>query len=227
MASIIRGEVRWIRRPWGLWHGFYRWPGTGYRTSRTAVIAQPDDGGRWLLCPHQYRTDTRGTVFSAVGFGNLEELFEEAPKIIVRKYCLMGAWPSGPWDSEPDRIEWIHKSGAPLLMTRNCQGAWCGYVGLLPGHPNYGYGVGDLDAAVHGGITYAGGDHSRFYHPEARGRDVWWVGFDCTHGFDLAPRGLSWPGLPEVPHVMYRDQHYVRAQVEQLADQLLAKETLH
>lgn len=46
-------------------------------------------------------------------------------------------WPAGPWDGEPDRIEWRHR-GFPCLMLRNAYGGWCGYVGVSPEHPLHG-----------------------------------------------------------------------------------------
>lgn len=46
-------------------------------------------------------------------------------------------WGAGPWDGEPDRIEFT-ASGYPCRMRRNAFGAWCGYVGLPPGHPWHG-----------------------------------------------------------------------------------------
>lgn len=38
-------------------------------------------------------------------------------------------WGSGPWDNEPDRLEWKdEKTSMPCLMVRNDMGNWCGYV---------------------------------------------------------------------------------------------------
>lgn len=46
-------------------------------------------------------------------------------------------WPSGPWDDEPDRLEWRDEAtGLPSLVVRNVTtGSLCGYVGVHTGHP--------------------------------------------------------------------------------------------
>lgn len=43
-------------------------------------------------------------------------------------------WGEGPWQHEPDRLEFEH-AGLPCLIVRNHFGALCGYVGVSPGHP--------------------------------------------------------------------------------------------
>ncbi len=65
-------------------------------------------------------------------------------------------WARGPWDDEPDRLEWHHR-GMPCLMLRNWCGVWCGYVAVNPDHPYYGqaYSEMDGDIEVHGGLTYS------------------------------------------------------------------------
>lgn len=48
-------------------------------------------------------------------------------------------WHPGPWLDEPDKVEWRHASGLPLLIVRASHtGALCGYVGVPEGHPLYG-----------------------------------------------------------------------------------------
>jgi len=87
--------------------------------------------------------------------------------------------------------------------------------------PGIGERVQDIE--VHGGLTYAA-------QWEGEG-DLWWFGFDCCHAFDLVP-GLEaikreLPRLP-FPKVaippeyrdVYRDESYVRGEVESLARQL-------
>jgi hypothetical protein len=70
-------------------------------------------------------------------------------------------WPAGPWLDEPDREEFEHK-GLPCILARSpVTGAWCGYVGLAPGHPCHKKGFAGVDTddvdrlEVHGGITFA------------------------------------------------------------------------
>lgn len=121
-----------------------------------------------------------------------------------------------PWKTEPDRVEWIDEAtGLLCLMVRVPDfGSWCGYVGVPYEHPWYGrhYSkVGDLD--VHGGLTFSDRSTDRVFHSEAA--NVWWLGFDCAHAFDLVPYLNLGPGV-------YRDLAYVRAEVVKLARQIRA-----
>jgi hypothetical protein len=136
-------------------------------------------------------------------------------------------WPAGPWDGEPDRIEWRHR-GLPCLIVRNGNGALCGYAGVPPRHPWHGLEYDGIDADVHGGLTYAAACAGHICHVPAPGEpdDVWWLGFDCGHAFDITPRFMS-PALAEIirrsplEHA-YHTIDYVKAEVERLADQALA-----
>src|SRR5690606_29850193 len=103
-------------------------------------------------------------------------------------------WPPGPWDNEPEDTVECRVAGFPCLLVRGPSGAWCGYVGVPPGHSLHGKSYGDdaVDALnVHGGITYGGacqvGGH--ICHVPAPGEpdDVWWLGFDCNHSGDVSP----------------------------------------
>jgi hypothetical protein len=52
--------------------------------------------------------------------------------------------------------------------------------------------------------------------------DVWWLGFDCGHAFDLAPGLAAMLGRAAREAMMrdtYRTLAYVRAEVEGLAEQ--------
>lgn len=128
-------------------------------------------------------------------------------------------WQSGPWHSEPDRVEW-RRHGLACLMVRGPVGAWCGYVALPEGHPwrALDLQMGDGDVSVHGGITYGpspcAGD---ICHVTEEHDDVRWVGFDCCHSGDYHPLDRS-PSASEV----YRTTDYVIAEVESLADQAKA-----
>lgn len=127
-------------------------------------------------------------------------------------------WARGTWDEEPDRVEW-RASGLPCLAVRNHSGAWCGYVGLPPGHTLHGV---DYDSAyeklsegVHGGLTYADRCSPPICHVPAEGEsdDVWWLGFDCFHGGDAVPRSPQ-------HFAEYRDLTFVTGETESLASQL-------
>ncbi len=121
-------------------------------------------------------------------------------------------WGDGPWQSEPDRLEFRVPELPTLacLMVRGPMGSWCGYVGVPPGHPAHGKDDGELDLKVHGGLTYAApcmvesarGPEALVCHVPQPGEsdDVWWLGFDCGHAWDVSPgmaamlRGLRGTG---------------------------------
>ena len=57
-------------------------------------------------------------------------------------------WGDGPWQTEPDRVEWTH-AGLPCLALRNKTfGGWCGYAAVPPGHPLHGVGYHDESPAL-------------------------------------------------------------------------------
>lgn len=132
-------------------------------------------------------------------------------------------WPEGPWTAEPDRIEWRF-DGFPCLMVRSViTGAWCGYVGVAPGHPLHGQHFEDfmLDLPVE--INYSRGCSGPICHvPEPGASDaVHWIGFDCAHAFDLYPALSSELGsLLSHHHARYRNQDEVRHLVTALALEL-------
>lgn len=139
-----------------------------------------------------------------------------------------GAWPKGPWDTEPDKVQWPDEAtGLPCLAVRNRynSGHWCGYVGVAEGHPAFGLDYNEVDVAdVHGGLTFAAacnpgeGEAQGICHVPGPGEPdhVWWLGFDCHHGFDAAPGDdprFDYGGV-------YRTLGYVRANCAVLAEQL-------
>lgn len=130
-------------------------------------------------------------------------------------------WPVGPWDGEPDRVEW-RSHGMPCLAVRNRMGAWCGYVAVGAGHPDHGRDYSDVDADVHGGLTYSDRCAGPICHvPKAGEEDaVWWLGFDCAHAGDLVPALVATIGRGMFGADRYRSLAYVRAEVERLAEQL-------
>jgi hypothetical protein len=80
---------------------------------------------------------------------------------------------------------------------------------------------------VHGGLTYSDAAAGEISHP---GRpELWWVGFDCAHCYDIVPghRTLmnsvysKWlEPRSEIPKRQYRDLAFVKLEVESLAGQL-------
>lgn len=131
-------------------------------------------------------------------------------------------WGQGPWQDEPDRKEWRDKeTGAPCIANRNGMGAWCGYVAVPPGHPLHGkhYDAPETsDLRVHGGLTYANACNKHICHVPEPGEpdNVWWLGFDCGHAYDLVPGLVSY----RMDDGEYRTLEYVEAECAKLAKQI-------
>lgn len=147
----------------------------------------------------------------------------------------------GPWTDEPDKAQWVDpETGLDCLIVRNRMGSLCGYVGVPSDHVAYGKFYDDVPVQVHGGLTYGDlcqesdedGPSPGICHVPLPGRphDVYWLGFDCGHSWDLQPglidwereRGFdlpkhNWPGCPETK---YRDLAYVVDEISSLARQL-------
>lgn len=125
-------------------------------------------------------------------------------------------WPSGPWDSEPDRVEWRYGNYYCLANRHPRQGSWCGYVGVGEGHPWYDQPYSEVAVEVHGGLTFSDRP-SPDRHPELP-RLLWLLGFDCGHAWDYQPgtaRFLSGlVGLDGDTH--YRDLGFIKAEIAQL-----------
>jgi hypothetical protein len=150
-------------------------------------------------------------------------------------------WGPGPWQFEPDRLDFEHR-GLPCLLRRGPGGHWCGYVGVAPGHPLYRKEADNADLSVHGGITYAHECAGSICHVPRPGTpdEVWWIGFDCAHAGDLTSLSLAArlghtryynhaQALAENTwHIdTYRTLEYVKAETERLAEQLLAMHAKH
>jgi hypothetical protein len=141
------------------------------------------------------------------------------------------AWGPGPWQDEPDRVDFVH-AGFACFAKRGPAGSWCGYVGVPSDHPAYGKEYDDVDVDVHGGLTYSDRCQGELCHIPEPGMpdDVWWFGFDCAHLLDLSPgrnsrmRSTGMSHDPEFFREVYRDLSYVRSQIESLAEQLRAME---
>lgn len=152
-------------------------------------------------------------------------------------------WGKGPWVDEPDVCEW-HAHGIRCFMRRHPEwGSWLGYIALLKSHPWYGQRPEYPEAAVHGDMTFAGpsaqlillgpeepypargeGGFSRSFNPLPVELDeLWWLGFDCGHGFDAIP--LYDRLLPQIAgfNSIYRDFRFTRDQCENLALQASQK----
>jgi hypothetical protein len=100
-------------------------------------------------------------------------------------------WGEGPWQNEPDRAQWVHAGLACLAVRHPGHGFWCGYVGVPQGHPAYGVNPIEQDLAIpfHGGLNYGALCDGLICHVPEPGMpaDVWWLGGDFGHLFDVAP----------------------------------------
>src|SRR5688572_6418858 len=134
-------------------------------------------------------------------------------------------WPPGPWNDEPDRLD-FRFNGLPCILSRGTSGAWCGYVGVPPGHPWHGQPYDDIRPSVHGGLTYAAKCRGLVCHVPEPGEspDVWWLGFDCAHAFDFGPALAALAKFPEywAIHDKYWTIDEAKAETEHLAAQAIA-----
>jgi hypothetical protein len=158
-------------------------------------------------------------------------------------------WGDGPWQSEPDKVQWTDEAtGLPCLAVRNSRsGAWCGYVGVVEGHPAFGLSYDaannvipllededDRSFEVHGGLTFADfcqedAQERGICHVPQPGQPerVWWLGFDCAHAEDMAPGSMAQVRryremLEANARRQYRPLVYVQAECVRLAQQLAA-----
>jgi hypothetical protein len=153
-------------------------------------------------------------------------------------------WGEGPWNNEEDHYVWIDPvTDLDCMINRGPSGALCGYVGVGPDHPMHGVHYDQTDYDVHGGLTYSNScqEDGEICHVPAEGRehDIWWLGFDCAHGWDVMPKmdadlrelRTRVPAFPELaapfddPRLRstYKDVDYVRREVMDLAWQLYVK----
>lgn len=128
-------------------------------------------------------------------------------------------WPKGPWDGEPDRVDFI-SHGLSCLLLRGPVGSWCGYVGVPEEHPAFGKDYEHIDVNIHGGLTYAAECRGHICHKPEPGmpEKVWWLGFDTAHCGDLSPGMLR--HFNGFDSDTYKDVKYVEQETLELAEQL-------
>lgn len=126
----------------------------------------------------------------------------------------------GPWNNEAHRVEFKHAGFDCLIKRGNWHLAWCGYVAVPKTHPYFGMdyrGIDDIE--VHGGLSYSDKCEETICHT-SDADEVWWLGFDCSHSFDVCP-GINPPlGLMDYGHNVYMTQHKVMKETKHLAEQL-------
>lgn len=118
--------------------------------------------------------------------------------------------------TEPRFSAWVDtETGYACACVRNNAGAWCGYVWVDAGHPDFGKDEGQIEANVHGGVTLS----------EAT-EDRWLFGFDADHSGDMSPSYLSkaWETPVRFSKMVYRQFWQVKEQVGVLARYLKDRE---
>ena len=154
---------------------------------------------------------------------------EQIPELKIDKTD----WGEGPWQTESDREQWTHAGYACLILRHPHYGFWCGYVGIDAQHPYYSKHPlkTDLDVTAHSGLNYAAKCSERICHVPEPGMpdDVWWIGFDMGHTWDLAPgmvaieraMGLKC-GREDRPNLFEtcRTIGYAKSETESLAEHL-------
>ena len=110
-----------------------------------------------------------------------------------------------------------------FIIMNNGLGFRCGYVRVPAGHP--WHGEMNIDADVHGGITFAAPDRQC---DQPGDDDSWWIGFDTAHAGDapdpLLPHDSDRHSkiLFESMHTdgVVRGQYYVEEECRRLINQL-------
>lgn len=163
---------------------------------------------------------------------------------MVDKEIDRTGWPPGPWDSEPDEMEWVdEKTGYACMIRRNQMGSLCGYVEVPKKHPYYGFYYSSADPRIRSlreRVTiawYALRGRRPSQDPYDNRLDVvidvhggltyagnrtdderWFFGFDCSHAGDFSPRSETF--YNPVGEEIYKDIVYVRHECAKLARQL-------
>ena len=113
----------------------------------------------------------------------------------------------------PDYIlkEGTHE-GFNYMICHNGNGFRCGYIEILEGHPWWNKDYNDIEADVHGGLTYADKDYDNYN---------WWIGFDCAHLYDrqdvTLPAEIYMPSFGEGGTI--KTTEYVENECKSLCEQ--------
>lgn len=100
------------------------------------------------------------------------------------------------WGDEPDKAQWTDPdTGMACLAVRNKLGAWCGYVGVPPGHPFHGK---NYDQCLHGEVCPDREDEAKGYCGKTiEGR------LDVHGGITFANGCAEGPDEPDHPRICH------------------------
>lgn len=101
--------------------------------------------------------------------------------------------------------EFLYKGYKGIIVQHQAIGHLCGYVVIPEEHPLYRKRYDDIDAEVHGGLTYSG--------TGLISREEFCIGFDCAHAGDWVP-------MYGINDETYRDLNYVENEIKNLIDQI-------
>jgi len=125
--------------------------------------------------------------------------------------------------------EWQH-AGLNCAIVKNHFGAFCAYVRIPPGHPDYGKDYDDVDVTCHGGLTF--GEKEKCVDPTEHKDGIGhWFGMDYAHAWDYNPEWENQmaelcPSIPRQPKQSYQHEwtlEEVVAECNELADQFKAR----
>ena len=143
-------------------------------------------------------------------------------------------WGPGPWQDEPDRVDFVHQGLACLLLRDPRGGNWCAYVGVPREHRLHGkdwIDQGPLFEGLDAEVNYTAVCGDPICHTPEPGMpdDVWWIGRDFGHTWDFCPARVAREIEKMGPRPacmdrleVYRDLADVRRVTEQLAGKLAA-----
>lgn len=153
--------------------------------------------------------------------------------MIERRFVDKSEWGDGPWQNEPDKIQFKVGKYDALIVRSELSGALCGYLGVPEEHPWYGKDYSELEVSVHGGLTYAApcqeyedAEMTGICHVPVPGDpdNIWWLGFDTAHLEDVTPAfdQRMRETLPDYSSLWpvsrsYKNVNYIKEEIQQLA----------
>ena len=152
-------------------------------------------------------------------------------------------WSKGPWEDEPDFVEFIHKETSYLVraIRHDRTGHWNGYVGTPLEHPasklsnQYELPERVFGAAYRGiSLVEKTGSHDLGFTPTDDGKNWTLFGFDTAHWNDAHPIYIAYKGnQDEVKTSLtikgeegysYKSLKFVLEYCDELANQLKSME---